>query len=971
MLLENKEPSALARPWRSWLAILLGLIAFAAAAPPGPVTGNFAGLISGVILLAILSYAYATTVRPLSSDMVNAIAILVAIALVKLVLLNLFPGFRVDVGTYESWALQIADHGPAQTYQSGYFLDYPPGYLYMLWVCGLVAHAVNASGDVLDIIVKSPPLIADFALALAIYIYVKRGPRAQFAVLAMLMVALNPALLYDTIVWGQSDSILTLTTILTLIAILAERFELAWAVAALSVLIKPQGLMILPMLALWTMLETPFMTWVSSAAAFIGAFFIGIAPFQIGHEWNWIIKLYTSTAAYYHETSVNAFNLMALIGGLRSNDGDTIGGVSYFALGMSLLIPLYAYIAWIVARTRNAERLFYAAFIAVFGFFMVAPRMHERYVIPAVVLAIPLALESTEMMIVFGLVTVTGCFNLAYVLHTLTTVVFLNGRDGLAMFASVLNVIALGIAVYYGVTLLQAKGGAQEGALLQALRRMGEKAREKAALEVSDNAEPSAPLEWLRVDTIVTAAMLVVAGFTRFWRLATPPEIVFDEVHFVAQARHYLRSESFLDPHPPLAKMVIALGIYLFGDHSWGWRVGNATLGTLLVGITYLLVRRMSRSRLAAGLAALFIMIDGLYLVDSRIGVIDIVYLTCAAFAYWLFFVFVDTSDPRARRRLLIGIGIALGLCLGSKLYIPAITFLLVTGFLIYVVWRDYAAPARESIEDSTIRRTARDSRLAGTLAIVGGVATIAYLATFTLHFTEGYWSGIEDLFHYYGQVIWYENSVSTATHPYSSPWWSWPLMLRPIAYWQNFPASGPVVATIWGGGNPLIWWGALTGITITAVHAIERPSLARWFLVIGYLSYIVIWIPIGRTLFLYHYMASVYLGYVALALVLAGCWEGRGDPFEHSALMLTMFAALLLGLGYIAGMLSALAIVGIYVYLLIYTDYAGKYVAALFVAGAVVLFIYFYPVWTGMPIERSGYYTRMWLQQSGLRNWI
>lgn len=195
--------------------------------------------------------------------------------------------------------------------------------------------------------------------------------------------------------------------------------------------------------------------------------------------------------------------------------------------------------------------------------------------------------------------------------------------------------------------------------------------------------------------------------------------------------------------------------------------------------------------------------------------------------------------------------------------------------------------------------------------------------------------------------------------------------MLRPIAYWQNFPTSGPVVATIWGGGNPLIWWGALTAITITAVHAIERPSLARWFLVIGYLAYIVIWIPIGRTLFLYHYMASVYLGYVALALVLAGCWEGRSDPFEHAALMLTMFAAMLLGLGYVAGMLGALAMVGVYIYLLIYTDYAGKYVSGLFVAGAVVLFIYYYPVWTALPIERSGYYTRMWLQQTGLRNWI
>ncbi len=70
-------------------------------------------------------------------------------------------------------------------------------------------------------------------------------------------------------------------------------------------------------------------------------------------------------------------------------------------------------------------------------------------------------------------------------------------------------------------------------------------------------------------------------------------------------------------------------------------------------------------------------------------------------------------------------------------------------------------------------------------------VATITYLAVFIPHYWLGWWGGISDLFKYYKDVIWYEQSVSSATHPYSSKWWSWPLMLRPIAYWQNFPKTG------------------------------------------------------------------------------------------------------------------------------------------------------------------------------------
>ena len=194
--------------------------------------------------------------------------------------------------------------------------------------------------------------------------------------------------------------------------------------------------------------------------------------------------------------------------------------------------------------------------------------------------------------------------------------------------------------------------------------------------------EPASAPPWIATDTIIISILLIAAAVTRFWHLGHPAEIVFDEVHFVAQGRHYLHGESFLDPHPPLAKLVIAAGHPDFRRPSvWSWRVGNATIGTALVGITYLLGRRMTG--LAAGRRARRrdLLCDGMYLVDSRLAVIDIVYLTCAAVAYLLLFKFAETVDAKARRRILPWIGLALGLCLASKLYIPAVTFLLVLGF--------------------------------------------------------------------------------------------------------------------------------------------------------------------------------------------------------------------------------------------------------------------------------------------------
>ncbi|HUY27996.1 MAG TPA: phospholipid carrier-dependent glycosyltransferase [Candidatus Binataceae bacterium] len=939
---------------------------FALGAGPGggaAPSGKMLGMVSATVLLAIVGYAFWLAASSLKGDreagLDSALVGLVGLAVIKTAMLPFFPGFGPDVGSYQAWALQISSLGPAHTYQQGYFLDYPPGYLYALWVAGIIARFTHATGDALRVIVESPAIVADFFLAFTIFAYVRRTSRPSIAYAALLMVALNPALLFDTVVWGQSDSVLTFTMWLSVIAILDDQYEIGWAMAAVSVLVKPQGLMLLPMLAWWTMLETPVWRWVRVGLVGIAVFIIGIAPFQIGHPWNWILDLYTSTAAYYHETSVNAFNLIALLAGLRRQDSGTIAGISWFGLGMSLLAPLYGFVAWIVWRKRSAQTMVYAAFITVFGFFMVAPRMHERYLYPALVFSIPLALESTEMLAVFAILTLTTLFNLAYILHTLQTVVFLDSRDGLAMGASALNVLILGASVYYGAVKLDGASGASASAVAM-YHRLFPARSAQAPVEAR-----GAPLGWINLDTIIIAALLAAAVATRFWHLGHPPEIVFDEVHFVGQARNYLHGERFLDPHPPLAKLVIALGIWLFGDHSWGWRAGNACVGTALVGITYLLGRRMTRSRLAGALGASAVLLDGMFLVDSRVAVIDIVYLTLAAISYLVLFRIFDTPGIAARRRWLVMLGIALGLCVGSKLLIPAVTFLLVMGFLVWVL----------ATEPS---QTRRDRRITGAILLTGGVASICYIATFLPHYYLGWWGGIQDLFQYYKDIIGYEQSVSTATHPYSSKWWSWPLMLRPIAYWQDFPKVGKV-STIWGGGNPILWWGALTAITITAVDAVERPRLERSFLVIGYLGYLAIWIPIGRTLFLYHYMGSVYLGYVALGWILAQCWNDYAEPWVHLALLFTLTPAFILGLGWGIGAPAVLVLFGLYIVIAYQVSlgraepsHPGRYVCAMFCATAIVLFVYYFPIWTGAPIERAGYYSRMWLQEANtVRNWI
>jgi len=966
MRARNNRTSLTQPDWVIWGVLFLAMAALGATPAESGPNGKLLGLIGGGLLFSLVLYEIYLVMLPLWEDgdqyLTIAIFIVVALWLVKTLALLAFPGFGVDVGSYQAWAMQIANLGPAQTYQQGYFLDYPPGYLYALWIAGLIVRMTGATGDFMRIIIESPALVADVFLSIVVFAYVRGTEHRNFALIAMLMVALNPALLFDSVVWGQSDSVLTLAMWLAVIATLAGEYEIAGALAALSVLIKPQGLMLLPVLGWWMLLEADYGAWTRAAVVAIGTFIIGIAPFQIGHPWNWIIDLYTSTAAYYHETSVNAFNFMALIGGVRTQDSGTLGGISYFTLGMSLLVPLYAFVAYVLWRSRTAKSLLYTTFIALFGFFMFAPRMHERYLYPALVFVIPLALESTEMMVVFAILSLTCLFNLAYIKHTLESAqVFLDPHDGPAMLAATLNLAAFAVAVRFGLTMLSG-AVTSENSLLRLVKQFAPpEGRPQIQIE-RQPVEAKPLLPWITKDTVIIAVLVLLAIATRFWKIGNPTDIVFDEVHFVGQARKYLHGETFLDPHPPMAKMVIALGIWLFGDHSWSWRVGNATLGTILVGVTYLLGRRMFKDRLAATLAAGFVLLDGFFLVDSRIACIDIVYLTFAAISYVLLFHFMQAPTFGEKRKLLIALGVTLGICLGSKLYIPAVACVLCAGFVAYNVWETTAPDLGNGY---------RELHAIGAVTTLASVTAIFYLTTFFLHYLLGWWGGISDLFDYYKQVVWYENSVASATHPYASPWWSWPLMFRPVAYWQHFPKEGKV-STVWGGGNPLIWWGALTGMTFNAIYAIERPTVTRLFMLTGYLGYFLMWVWIGRTLFLYHYMPAVYLGFLALAAVLAECWYGGPEMwFEHVALLATIAPAIILPLGWWGAIPLIVMVVGWGAFFVLKAEDSGKYVCAVFVLAVVVLFIYFFPVWTAIPIERSAYYARMWLSGPGMRNWI
>lgn len=470
---------------------------------------------------------------------------------------------------------------------------------------------------------------------------------------------------------------------------------------------------------------------------------------------------------------------------------------------------------------------------------------------------------------------------------------------------------------------------------------------------------PEAFLPWERTDSLLVGVIAVVALATRCWRLGYPEDPVFDEIQFVGQAFAYVRGEPFLDVHPNLPKLLVAVAIRIFGHHSWVWRTPSALLGSALVLITFLLGREMFRSRLAATLSALFVLCDGMFLIHSRLAMLEIFHVTFDAASYLLLFQFLRTRDPWTARRKILYLGVVQGAALASKLMIPELAFLLVGGFLIYGI-----------IAQSRRDNRTRNRRIIGAVVLMGATSSIVYFATFMPNYWLGWWGGAWSLFHYYHEVMWDLGQMALVTNPFVSPWWSWPLMLRAPLYWQN-TGDGGLIATIWEGGNPILWWSSLGALVITVVREFQRPTLSRSFLLLGYFSYMGALALSIHPFFLYIYMTPVYLQYLMLGVVLADCWNGTSRLWEQALLVFSLAPGCLLGLGVTIGIVCLSSIAAIVAFLAWRFSGAGKSVCVLLLAASLIAFVYFFPLWTGMPLAPDGYDARIWLRGPGVAQWM
>ena len=126
------------------------------------------------------------------------------------------------------------------------------------------------------------------------------------------------------------------------------------------------------------------------------------------------------------------------------------------------------------------------------------------------------------------------------------------------------------------------------------------------------------------------------------------------------------------------------------------------------------------------------------------------------------------------------------------------------------------------------------------------------------------------------GQMYRYHNGLTEA-HPASSPWWAWPLNLKPVWFYQEGLAAN-TAAAIYDAGNLVLWWVSAPAMVWVSIMAFRRRSLALTLIAVGFAAQWIPWARIDRAAFQYHYYTALPFVILALAYFVAELWHGASQ---------------------------------------------------------------------------------------------
>lgn len=353
------------------------------------------------------------------------------------------------------------------------------------------------------------------------------------------------------------------------------------------------------------------------------------------------------------------------------------------------------------------------------------------------------------------------------------------------------------------------------------------------------------------------------------WESSWKNSSYFDEIYHARTAWEHLENRwPYEITHPPLGKLIIGLGIRLFGMVPFGWRFTGVLFGVLMLPLLYVLLKWMLGDWKVTACITVVFALDFMHYTQTRIATIDTYGVFWTLLMYLFFYrYFVQPIDTPLRKTLppLLLSGLCFGLGAATK------WTCIFGGAGLAILW-----VVRQCERLVYARREGLKGQVRKYLLPTVGWSCVGFLlfpviCYLLAYIPYGKAEGVKLLSGDYVKVIldnikymYNYHSGLEATHPYQSMWWQWLLDLRPILYYLDYAEDGVTKTAFGAGGNPLFWWTGLGAMLCMAVKGVKGDRGA-WFILAGYLSTLLPWVTVTRCAFAYHYFPCTV--FLALAL--------------------------------------------------------------------------------------------------------
>lgn len=399
----------------------------------------------------------ASKYSPDLARLLQSYLVLVVIANFSLLFLK---GYSQDLGYWQDWVRQLSSNG-----YDGFNGNYPPLYVHWLYLVGkfyTLSGIPLEHNDFLKFLTQIPVTVFHCLLTILVFSQLKRfNASRSFLHAMMLLTVLNPAILVNGPIWGQVDLVPAVMVFGALLLAVDQRWSyLSIPVFALAILTKFQMIAFAPVFGFLFFRNTGKHIIGIAIAVAVGAL-VFLPSILAGHFIQAFRQAYIDTLGQYPMTTFNAANIWILLTGNTAPDNVILFGVAadstlakvftakYFGMLLFSLTALCVFLQGIHYLLKNnaqqnnqhllAHALF-AAMICAVGFFALLPAMHERYMFPAVVMALAYAAMAQQKLIYPIMISLLCGLNMLIILE-------INGSDiwhGLSWL--VVAVLVLGLA---------------------------------------------------------------------------------------------------------------------------------------------------------------------------------------------------------------------------------------------------------------------------------------------------------------------------------------------------------------------------------------------------------------------------------------------------------------------------------------------------------------------------------------------